>query len=145
AEGASETRRAPGPSAGVSPALAGVLRLQRSAGNRAVSGLLQRAVTTSGGDWDTDTYDLVQDQDPSGRPTPAATGWRGLDITLRFKPDVFVDAESIGLTQSVQAFVNNAPNLTPAAATRAIPAADAKPIDTGKGETDEGTAIDRAA
>jgi hypothetical protein len=48
------------------------------------------------------------------------------------------------LTQSVQAFVAGAPNLTPAAATRAIPAADAKAATTGAGETDEGTAIDRA-
>ena len=66
-------------------------------------------------------------------------------MTLRFKPKDPVDAESIGLTQSVQAFVNNAPNMTPAASTRAIPAADAIPLNTGPGETDEATAIDRAA
>jgi hypothetical protein len=98
--------------------------------------MIQRAITTSGGEWDTDQYDLVQD-------VPAPT-IRGLDIKLKFTPGSNVDAELIGLTQSVQAFVNNAPKLTPAAATRAIPAKDAIGINTGKGETDEGTAIDQS-
>ena len=106
---------------------------------------LMRAVTTSGGEWDTTKYDLLQDVDQSGNAAPAAWGLRGLDIDLTFNPNNHVDAETIGLTQSVQAFVNNAPNLTPAAATRAIPAADAININTGPGETDQGTAIDRAA
>lgn len=130
------------PSSGVyrSPAL--LLRSQLRAG--AARRALQRAVTTSGGDWDTTKYDLLQDKDQSGTAVPAAWGMRGLDIDLTFKPNNDVDAELIGLTQSVQAFVSNAPNLTPAAATRAIPAADAIPLNTGAGETDEGTAIDRA-
>jgi len=149
---------------------ASLLDLQRSAGNSAVGRLIraatraqstqardtwasgssggqlvQRSINTSGGEWDTDKYDLLKDVDQGGSPLPAAVGARGVDITLRFKPGAVVDAELIGLTQSVQAFVRGAPNLTPAAATRAIPAADAKSINTGKGETDEGTAIDRAA
>ncbi|PZV14292.1 MAG: hypothetical protein DCF22_09195 [Leptolyngbya sp.] len=98
--------------------------------------MIQRAVATSGGEWDTDQYDLVKD-------TPAL-GVRGVDVTLKFTPGDSVDAELIGLTQSVQAFVNNAPNLTPAAATRAIPSKDAIGINTGTGETDEGTAIDQS-
>ena len=106
---------------------------------------LLRTVTTSGGDWDTEKYDLLKDVDQNGNPLPAAVGARGLDIKLKFKPNALVDAETIGLTQSVQAFVNNAPRMTPAASTRAIPAADAIPINTGPGETDEATAIDRAA
>jgi hypothetical protein len=106
--------------------------------------MLQRAVPTSGGDWDTDHYAAVQDVDGSGNPQPAAQGWRGADITLRFRPNNSVDAMQIGLTQSVQAYVAGGLALTPAAATRAIPAADAKAINTGHGETDEGTAIDRA-
>ena len=168
--------------AAFAPAAAGVLQLQRAAGNQAVAqmlaadprrpaaalapqerhaspsrllrsqlrtgaaaGRLMRAVATSGGEWDTTKYDLLQDKDQSGNPAPVAWGLRGLDIELNFKPNNSVDAETIGLTQSVQAFVNNAPNLTPAASTRAIPAADAININTGAGETDEGTAIDRAA
>ncbi len=106
---------------------------------------VQRSVATSGGVWDTDQYDLARDVYGDGSPAPAAQGWRGLDITLKFTPAEVVDAESIGLTQSVQAFVNNAPNLTPAASTRAIPAGEARPANTGANETDEGTAIDRAA
>jgi hypothetical protein len=107
--------------------------------------ILQRAVPTSGGDWDTDHYEAVKDLDASGNPIPAAQNVRGADITLKFKPNNDVNAELIGLTQSVQSYVGGALALTPAAATRAIPAADAKPINTGKGETDEGTAIDRAS
>ena len=149
-----------------------IVALQRSAGNAAVSSYLdaqrrepprpspsrelrsllraparrlQRAVTTSGGEWDTDRYDLLQDKDQDGRPVDVALGSRGVDMALRFKPANTVDAELIGLTQSVQAFVNNKPKLTPAASTRAIPSKDAVPINTGKGETDEGTAIDRAS
>lgn len=115
-----------------SPALQMRSQLRTSSLSRLV---IQRAITTSGGEWDTDQYDLVQ----------TAAGVRGVDIKLRFTPRSNVDAELIGLTQSVQAFVNNAPNLTPAAATRAIPAADAININTGPSETDEGSAIDRAS
>ena len=109
------------------------------------SAILQRAVPTFGGDWDTDHYQAVKDLDIYGNPVPAAQKMRGADITLRFKPNNDVNAELIGLTQSVQSYVGGALALTPAAATRAIPAAAAKPINTGKGETDEGTAIDMAA
>jgi len=107
--------------------------------------ILQRAVSTFGGDWDTDNYDAVHDVDQSGNPVPAAQKVRGADITLRFKPNNAVDSELIGLTQSVQSYVGGALALTPAAATRAIPGAGAKPTNTGPGETDEGTAIDRAS
>jgi hypothetical protein len=107
--------------------------------------MLHRAVTTSGGEWDTDKYELLKDVDGAGTVYPAASGARGVRMELKFKPNALVDAELIGLTQSVQAFVAGTPNLTPSAATRAIPAADAKPLGTGAGETDEGTAIDRAA
>ena len=105
---------------------------------------LQRALTTSGGEWDTDQYDLKQDVDGSGNKVDPAVGHRGLDIKLKFTPNDSVDAEIVGLTQSVQAYVGGSPNLTPAAATRAIPAADAQPLNTGPGETDQGTAVDRA-
>jgi hypothetical protein len=122
------------------------LSLPSSAPTPAGSVLLQRApVPTSGGDWDTDNFQAMKDKDVSGDPVPAAQGVRGADITLRFKPNNGVDAELIGLTQSVQSYVAGALALSAAAATRAIPAADAKAINTGKGETDEGTAIDMAA
>lgn len=124
-----------------SPAL--LLRSKLRSGGSAGRAMLQRVVTTSGGEWDTDKYDLLKDVDGDGTIYPAATGVRGLNIELKFKPNNLVDAELIGLTQSVQAFVAGAPNLTPAAATRAIPAGDAEATNTGAGETDEGTAIDQ--
>jgi uncharacterized protein DUF4157 len=107
--------------------------------------VVQRAISTDGGEWDTDNYNAVQDVDVSGAAVPAAQGMRGADIALRFKPNFSVNAERIGLTQTVQSFVAGALAPTPAAATRAIPAADAKPLNTGAGETDVGTAIDRAS
>jgi len=105
---------------------------------------LQRAVTTSGGEWDTDQYELKKDEDGSGTTFDPSVGVRGADIKLKFTPNTTVDAEIIGLTQSVQAMIGGSPNLTPSAATRAIPAKDAQALNTGPGETDEGTAIDRA-
>ena len=105
--------------------------------------VLQRAVNTSGGEWDTDNYDLVIDDDSTG-PRPAAENWRGANIKVHFKPNAFVDAEQIGLTQSVQSIVGGTTNLSPGAAARPIPAADAKALNTGPGETDEGTAIDQS-
>jgi hypothetical protein len=125
-----------------SPAL--LLRSKLRSGPSLGRATLQRVVNTSGGEWDTDKYDLLKDVDQDGNAAPAAQGLRGLDIELKFKPNDLVDAELIGLTQSVQAFVAGAPNLTPAAATRAIKSGDAEAINTGAGETDEGTAIDRA-
>jgi len=101
-------------------------------------------VPTWGGDWSTTRYDKKQDIDSQGNVYPAAMGVRGVDIELKFTPNNNANAELIGLTQSVQSVVNNALNLTPAAATRNIKSSDAININTGPGETDEGTAIDRA-
>ncbi|MDH3974170.1 MAG: DUF4157 domain-containing protein [Deltaproteobacteria bacterium] len=112
---------------------------------QAKNSVIQRAVTTSGGTWDTDQYDLRKDKDSRGTVYPPATGVRGVDIKLKFTPGNNVDAELIGLTQSVQGIVNKKISLTPGAALRNIGAADAININTGAGETDEGTAIDRAA
>ena len=50
----------------------------------------------------------------------------------------------IGLTQSVQAFIGGSPALSSAASNKAISRADSIGINTGTGETDEGTAIDMA-
>ena len=102
-------------------------------------------VATSGGDWDTDQYDATKDIDGTGTKRPAADGWRGVDIKLKFKPNATVDAELIGLTQTAQSYKGGSPNILPAAASRAIPAADAKPLNTGAGETDESAHIDQSS
>jgi hypothetical protein len=99
--------------------------------------MIQRSIATSGGEWDTDQYDLVTPVVPAGA--------RGVDITLRFKPGSSVDAELIGLTQSVISFVKGAPSMTASQASVAIPSKDAITINTGPGETDETAAIDRAS
>ena len=75
---------------------------------------------------------------PSGCLSPERSAATRTRTLLHVPPSYAVD-------ESVQAVINNAPNLTPAAATRAIPAASAQGINTGTGETDVGTAIDRAA
>ena len=56
---------------------------------------------------------------------------RGVDIKIKFTPGPNADVEQIGLTQSVQAYVNNSLALTPAASTRAISSADAVNINAG--------------
>ncbi|MCP4366860.1 MAG: DUF4157 domain-containing protein [Deltaproteobacteria bacterium] len=107
------------------------------------SNIIQCAVTTSGGTWDTDQYDLRKDE-VRGRRYPAAMGVRGVDIKLKFTPGNNVDTELIGLTQSVQAFVGGKASYTgPTNKSMSIKSKDAININTGKGETDEGTAIDR--
>ena len=97
--------------------------------------MLQRKVDTWGGSWDTDKYDLVA----------AAGGVRGVDIKLMFDPGPRADAELIGVTQSVQAFVSNTASYTnPTNQAMSITAADTRALNTGAGERDEGTAIDQA-
>jgi hypothetical protein len=116
------------------------------AGLRACRATLQRSpVATSGGDWETFQYAPRKDFNEQLDRVPEAQGTRGVDIMLRFTPNDSVDAELIGLTQSAQSVVAGAPMVKPKQAARSIPAADAKPIDTGPGETDEGTHIDQSA
>ena len=122
-----------------------LLRSKLRSGAPVGRAMLQRAVTTSGGEWDTTKYDLLKDVDSAGKAYPAASGVRGVHMELKFKPNAAVDAELIGLTQSVLAFVSGAPSMTPSQKAVAIPAADAKSAGTGPGETDEGAAIDRAS
>lgn len=110
---------------------------------QAKSEVVQRAVSTWGGKWDTDQYDLRKNKGANGTVYPAASGVRGVDIKLKFTPQSNANAKLIGLTQSVQGIVNNKTNLTKGAALRNIKAKDAVNINTGKGETDVGTAIDR--
>jgi len=126
-----------------SPALLLRSKLRSEASTGRVT--LQRAIRTSGGEWDTDQYELKKDVSGTGTPVAAAAGVRGLDIKLKFKPMDPVDAELIGLTQTAQTFVAAAPQIVPAATSRSIPAGDAKPISSGAGETDESTHIDQSA
>ncbi len=59
----------------------------------APAGLIQRApVSTVGGDWDTTTYSATED----------GTGGIGASISLKFTPTGLVEANAIGLTQSVK-------------------------------------------
>lgn len=111
---------------------------------QAKSNVIQRAIKTWGGEWDTDQYDLRKDKDPYGNIFPAARGVRGVDIKLKFRPNANVDAELIGLTQSVQSIIAGKPSYSDATRkSRSIKSKDAIGIGTGPGETDEGTAIDR--
>ena len=92
-------------------------------------------VSTWGGDWSTDKYALTSNGIR-----------RGVDMSLRFKPNKQVDAEVIGLTQTVQAIHNKSPfyiNSDPFYEGRAIDKGDA--INNSRtGLTDEGTQIDQA-
>jgi hypothetical protein len=76
--------------------------------------LIQRAVNTMGGEWDTDFYDLI--------PGPGNT--RGVNIKLVFKPNATVDATKIGLNQSVKSYKDSKPyaiNNEPTISNRMIP------------------------
>ncbi len=86
--------------------------------------LIQRAMTTWAGKWDTDKYDVVK------------TGAQddGVDIELRFKPGDPVDATMIGMVQMVTSKDRGAViAVSPTAASRSLPA----------GRSGEGAHIDR--
>src|SRR5690606_10545259 len=80
------------------------LMAENSGTVQAKTEVIQLAVNTWGGTWDTDKYDLRQDLDPFGVAQPGA---RGVDMSLKFTPNAVVDAEKIGLTQSVNTIRNN--------------------------------------
>ena len=80
--------------------------------------IIQRMPKTSGGEWFAENYNDAVDKDQDGKATPAAWEMRGVDIDLKFRPNEKVDAELIGLVQSVQSYVDNKLAPTPAAATR---------------------------
>lgn len=87
------------------------------------------------GDWYDDTYVL----------TSSGAKRRGVDMVLRFKPNANVNAELIGLTQSVQTIHDGNPffpNSDSFYERRAISSTDAI-TNTRTGLTDEGTRIDR--
>ncbi len=104
---------------------------------QAKSKVIQRTVKTWGGEWDTTKYSLI---------TPAAkAGLRGVDIDLNFKPGKNVDAELIGLTQTIKFRKSGKPYFMGDATRKdhSIKSKDAKEVDATTKETDEGTHIDQ--
>lgn len=116
-----------------SPALQMRSKLPRSS---VTTPVIQRLPKTWGGEWFADTYTEYS----------SGTG-RGIDdMHLRFKPGHVVDAELIGLTQSVRTIHNKAPfypNNDPFYKGRAIKSGDAITVDPVTKETDEGNRIDQ--
>lgn len=113
---------------------------------QAKSNVIQRALTTWGGTWDADQYDLRKDKDPYGTVYPAATGARGVDMKLKFTPGKNADAKLIGLTQSVNSLINKKPSyINKTIEGRSIKSKDAIKVNSVTKETDEGTHIDRTS
>lgn len=105
---------------------------------QAKSNVVQMAVSTMGGTWDTDNYSLITPSTPEGL--------RGVYIKLKFQPNNTVNAKKIGLTQSVRSIKKNRVyyvNNDNFYRDRAIKSADAQSISGSIASTDEGTHIDR--
>lgn len=98
--------------------------------NRASGKVIQRVETTFGGEWDTEEYKLISNGNS-----------RSADIRLKFTPKENVDAEAIGLTQTLRNIKSGTPYyFDPVYPTRSIGNADAQTVN---GQSDEGTYIDR--
>jgi hypothetical protein len=120
------------------------VRLRSGPFLRAGKATLRRApVSTWGGDWSMDQYDLRKDVAPDDEP---AEGLRGLTVQLRFKPKrTIVDAKLIGLTQTAQSVTSGAARYQRLGyEKRSIPAASARNTGGRLGESDEGTHIDQS-
>jgi hypothetical protein len=88
------------------------------------SRVVQRKVSTLGGEWDTDRYDTLKD---GGKDV-------GVDIDLKFVPKPPANSTKIGLVQKVNSREGGRPiAVSPTARSRSIPT----------GEADEGAHIDR--
>ena len=106
------------------------------------SNVIQRSISTWGGTWDTEKYDLRKDK-ARGTNYPAKVGVRGLDIKLKFTPNANANAELIGLSQTANSIENGSPTaINPTVAGRSISSGDAETVG---GESDEGVHIDRAS
>jgi hypothetical protein len=92
------------------------------------SAVVQRAAVTWGGEFDTTKYALV-----------TTAGVDGVDIELEFRPNDKVDAEKIGMVQSVLSTEKGAPILIGTAAQQAV----LKQRAVAAGQTGEGRRIDR--
>lgn len=105
--------------------------------------VIQCKTDTPWGDWSVSKYDLTQDVNSQGQARPASQNYRGADIKLNFKPKATVDAELIGLTQSVNSIRSGSVHsLNPTIASRSISNTDARTIN---GQSDEGAHIDMSA
>jgi hypothetical protein len=91
---------------------------------------IQRAVTTWGGEFDTDVYKLLTDP-----------GVDGVEIELRFKPNEKVDAKKIGMLQTARAQEKG----TPVAIGTGAEQATLKSRMIQAGRSGAGTAIDHLA
>jgi hypothetical protein len=95
------------------------------------SPIIQRAVKTWGGEFDTDKYDLTKDP-----------GMDGVDIVLRFKPGANANAELIGMTQTARSREKGVPvNIGGTAADQKA----LKERTIPSGETGAGTRVDHLA
>lgn len=110
--------------------------LDQHAGGSGAGAAVQKKVDSHFGEWHDDDYQITS----SGNR-------RSVKMDLRFKPKAGVDAELIGLTQTVRSvkagsayYINN--NQT--TKDHSIKAADAKTVNSATGETDEGAHIDQA-
>ena len=92
--------------------------------------VIQRAVKTWGGEFDTDKYELTSDP-----------GMDGVDIELRLKPGTNVNAELIGMTQTARSREKGAPVIIGSGAAKK--ALEERTIPSG--EVGAGTRIDRLA
>lgn len=91
---------------------------------------IQRAVSTWGGEFDTTTYKLL-----------ALPGYDGVDIALEFRPNDKVDAELIGMVQTVVRTEKGVPFVSGTASEKAAYTSRAIPA----GTAGEGRRIDQAA
>jgi hypothetical protein len=90
----------------------------RLAGSAAREPVLQRAIATWGGEWDTSKYNTVE-------PDPADPTIHGVDIDLKFTPKDPADATEIGIVQKVVSKDDNGPIVvggSPTLAARTVPA-----------------------
>lgn len=102
-------------------------------------------VKTTGGTWHAKSYKLIQDKDIYGQKKAKQHGVRGVDMLLAFEPNAQVNATKIALIQTVQTWVNGELSfVNDHSRSRAIANEDSEHINTGQGETDEGTSIDQA-
>lgn len=107
------------------------------------TGVIQRKTDTPWGDWSTSTYQLTQDVDSNQVAQPAGLNYRGVDITMNFKPKPTVDAELIGLTQTANSIqLGSIVAASPTTAGRSINSTDARSVN---GQSDEGAHIDMSA
>lgn len=94
---------------------------------------IQMQVDSHFGEWHDDKFELSK-----------AGDFRQVEMNLRFKPKMTVDAELIGLTQTATSIRNGSPYNISGNQDRSISAKDAIEVDPTTKETDEGAHIDQS-